>query len=417
MNTCNETNGIDNLIFDKALHMVGDDADFAKLSNKLSYYSPFEALGVSDYEIRHGNFLAHLFNPTGSHGFGEAVLKVFLKRLFANINQKEKVATVVLGDIGEILVRREWHDIDILIELKDHKLKAIIVIELKLHASESGKQLQKYHSFIEGREEYSDHQRIYVYMTPQGAISTHEQWIGFNMMEEFIQQLKQLAQGTTGDQLARDMLADYVRIMEQKFMTDEELETLAERLWARYPDVLSFLTDKRPDQLSKVFDQLSELKSETTKKALGELGFDFSREWEYKTSSQLLYTFPNWDGYNGMCTSSDKRLSKSKRILMLEIFKYSDGIIARFVIGLGDTQARRNLLQTIIDGNADKGRQSSVEAMTDNYTRLGSQWLVKANDIDPEQSIELLTRKATQKLEGFLKKQLPLLDKAILAGC
>ncbi len=401
-------------LYTATLNMISDDDSFEQLCQKLFVFSPFEALGVADYEIRHGNFLAHLFNPYAPHGFGEVVLVAFLKQLLGGNVAPTKLAHIVINGIGPVLIRREWHNIDILIQLNDPKLKLVIVVELKVHAKESSTQLKKYTDFIEGRDEFVGYDKLYVFMTPDGAAASHDGWRDFNMTAGFIGALKQLTQNNKGNETARAMLADYVRIMEQKFMTEKELDDLAEVLWAKYPDVLNFLADNRPDLISKVFDHLYEAESETLHTRLQKLGFEFSGDWDHETNSRLIYTFSNWDAAEGMLTSSDKRLEDSKRLLWLELVKNSKGIRAVFVIGPGDQESRRNILQALIESEADTGSQKSISKMTKEYSTLGSVWLLKnTSEENSSENLDKLASAAMSKLENFLSGQLPKIDDAL----
>lgn len=362
---------------------------------------------MADYEIRHGNFLAHLFNPYAAHGFGEAVLKP----LFSQGNEEEKLALIVINGIGKTVVKREWRNIDILVELDD--LKTIIVIELKVHAAESKDQLEKYVKTIESNKIYENYDKIFVFATPEGTEATHPIWHTYNMIANFIPPLKQIANGTQGNDTARAMLGDYVRIMEQKFMTDETLNKLAESLWARYPDALNFLADNRPDLIGRVFDYLYDGDDDGDSSVydhgkFSKIGFDFSNDWDHDTNSRLICSFENWDAYPGMLTGTDKRLEKSKRILWLEIEKSTRGIRALFVIGPGDTAARKALLQALIDGPADTGPQKTVSKMTAEYSRLASVWLLDNRSGEHGlQDADQLSKQAVETLEKFLVKQLP----------
>lgn len=397
------------------LRMVGDDEAFETLCRKLFVFSPFEALGVADYEVRHGNFLAYLFNLTAAHGFGEQVLVTFLKQLFSRDADATKLAQVVINGVGQTLIRREWHDIDIVIELHDPKLKAVIAVELKVHAQESAHQLEKYTAFIEGRPEYQNYEKLYVFMTPEGTEASQEGWRDFNMTAGFVQSLKQIAANNHGNEMARAMLADYVRIMEQKFMTEKELEDLAEALWGRYPDALGFLADNRPDVVSKVFDRLQELNSDQLYARLKALGFDLygSGDWDHETNSRLIYSFPNWDAYPGMVTGTDNRLA-SKRLMWLQLAKTSSGIRAMFIIGPGDGDARKKLLQALIDGGADTGSQKSVQKMSSEWSTLGSAWLLDNRKGEHSlEDLDSLYERAVGAFERFLVGQLPKLDSAI----
>ncbi len=54
----------------------------AKYRKKESEPNIFKILKLSDYEIRHSNFLSWLFNPKAGHGLGNIFFKTFIKNLF-----------------------------------------------------------------------------------------------------------------------------------------------------------------------------------------------------------------------------------------------------------------------------------------------------------------------------------------------
>ena len=58
----------------------------SELINKYEIEQPniFRILKVDNYEIRHSNFLAWLFDPAENHGLGNLVFKTFIKILFEN---------------------------------------------------------------------------------------------------------------------------------------------------------------------------------------------------------------------------------------------------------------------------------------------------------------------------------------------
>ena len=155
------------------------------------------------------------------------------------------------------------------------------------------------------------------------------------------------------------------------------------------------------------------MSSDTLYDKLDNEGFDLSRDWDHETNSRLIFSFPNWDTYPGMLKGTDKRVA-SKRLMWFELLKGADGIRAMFIIGPGETDARRKLLQALIDGKADTGRQTSIEKMSPEFSTLGSTWLLdnrkRENSLE---DIDSLYKNAVDTLEKFLVSQLQKLKAAL----
>lgn len=65
---------------------MAEENKISELINKYEIEQPniFRILKVDNYEIRHSNFLAWLFDPAENHGLGNLVFKTFIKILFEN---------------------------------------------------------------------------------------------------------------------------------------------------------------------------------------------------------------------------------------------------------------------------------------------------------------------------------------------
>ena len=128
-------------------------------------FNVFDVLKISRTEIRHSNVLAWLLDPNANHGYSHnflARLNSYLARDgFVSDKDVFKLLTMKYMDV---IVLREWQNIDILIESKDEKY--VLCIENKVDSQDHSGQLDKYYDIIE--EKYSDYTRIYLYLTPDG---------------------------------------------------------------------------------------------------------------------------------------------------------------------------------------------------------------------------------------------------------
>ena len=134
---------------------------FDQLSIETEKPNIFRALGVSNYEIRHSNFLAWLLDPHENHGLGDLILKKFLQDILINEKAKDiSIVSVAKLDNSKVEVRREWKNIDILVITETF----IVCIENKMWASESKGQLAKYAKTV--RAEFPNHKHCFVFLTP-----------------------------------------------------------------------------------------------------------------------------------------------------------------------------------------------------------------------------------------------------------
>lgn len=143
------------------LEKLLNDEKFKELSEYLEKkknesFNIFKVLRLQDYEVRHSNFLAWLFDPSASHGLGTAFLENCLNLCFEekniNIDKDIKVETEYLTDKN----RR----IDILISSDDF----IYVIENKYGSDEHNGQCQHYKEFIENKNEFKNKSKKFIFL-------------------------------------------------------------------------------------------------------------------------------------------------------------------------------------------------------------------------------------------------------------
>lgn len=382
---------------------------------------PFRALGVANLEVRHGNFLADLCNPHGTHKFGDQILKAFLKPIFRTENLNAQKSDIIFKGLSNTIIRQEvglktaggkFRKLNLLIELPDLNPKTVIFIELKIHAGESQNQLSDYYEHFSKIDDYEGWSRAFIFLTPLGdEASDPESWTALSLAEEVIPEFEKSLARLRGEPNAKLMLEAYVQRIREDFMENDILEALAARIWQEYPQALEFLADHRPDLKSDVYRLLwngdhsgwADLKSK---------GYDLTGEWDSATNRRLLATLNNWDMVQGMCSGTDKRFASTGRIFWFEIDKNSSGIKAYFILWPGPSDVRQKLFQALLDVNANTGAKKSTRSKTDVYTRLGSEWLIKAKELESDKSAEELAELAHRRLFEFLNKELPLYDQA-----
>ena len=137
----NHTPPDDNLLH--ALHRLKESDAFRTLEARLAAqnaFNLFDAIGVSNQELRHSDFLAFLLRPHESHGLNDTFLKRFLYYPLTRAPAPRiSPSEIDQWDLSDAHVQREWNDIDLFITSPKNKLA--VVVENKVRSGERMGQL------------------------------------------------------------------------------------------------------------------------------------------------------------------------------------------------------------------------------------------------------------------------------------
>ena len=88
------------------------------------------------------------------------------KTLASTSQQSQPVTPITLDiwDLGELIVQREWQNIDIL--LTDERNHLAVIIENKIDSNEHGEQLQRYRKIVS--QHFPGWHILGLYLTPEG---------------------------------------------------------------------------------------------------------------------------------------------------------------------------------------------------------------------------------------------------------
>ena len=202
--------------------------DFDKLDLGLKNPNIFQILRITNNEIRHSNFLSWLLDPNQSHKLGDIFLKRFLREVFSS-NKFEEIEQVdVEGmDLTKVEIEREWKNIDILIKLQN----VVVCIENKVLSKEHSNQLTRYKEIVES--EYPNHQRTFVYLTPEGDNSENEadayQPISYTFIVESLERIISVYGESLNEQV-ENYIRDYITIIKRELMQTDQLTELSKNI-------------------------------------------------------------------------------------------------------------------------------------------------------------------------------------------
>ncbi|MEI6750485.1 MAG: PD-(D/E)XK nuclease family protein [Bacteroidota bacterium] len=224
-----------------------NDSDFEKLELILKEPNIFKVLGIENTEFRHSNFLGWLFDPKGTHGLGSLFLTKFLREILSDVRAKDiSIIDLPSFNLGEASIKREWRNIDILIELKG----LIIVIENKYLSKEHSNQLKRYQDYV--LESYPNYKMVFVFLTPMGfASSEKETYINYSY-NTIIDHLTEIIEinGKSINSIVTNYITDYLNSVKYSIMENSELNILAAKIYKNHKQLLDVIFENKPDDAS-----------------------------------------------------------------------------------------------------------------------------------------------------------------------
>lgn len=216
-----------------------------------SSFNIFDVLKIARTEIRHSNVLAWILNPNENHGFGKA----FLARLNSYIAKDGLVTDDIAFKLltmkySDIVVYREWQNIDILIE--SQKEKYVLCIENKVDSQDHNGQLDKYYNIVE--EKYKDFIKIYLYLTPEGIAPLQDSNSVWSCIkyETIIRIIESELEKTVFDTEPVKFIRSYLDILRRETMENKEIIELCQQIYAEHREALDLIFENRPDRLQNV---------------------------------------------------------------------------------------------------------------------------------------------------------------------
>lgn len=319
--------------------LLSDD-DFDRIELGLKEANIFTILGIQRMEIRHSNFLAWMFDPSGSHGMGN----LFLHRFLRDISLKSSLEGQNLIEISVTSpktaeIRREWRNIDLLVILEGH----VVCIENKVDSSDHENQLSKYKDVI--TREFPSRDPVFVYLTPDGRSpndeSQHAHYINYSY-EKIVEHTDRLLRlrGRSLPANVKTYIEDYTRNIRRNLMKQDPLNKLAHQLYANHKEVLDFIFDNRPDVVSQVKDYFSN-KIKDQGYTEGSRSKRFVRFTTNELDSLLLKKgdgFGGWDKKEQFLFEFEFRVKTSNKLFVL---------LRTSVHPSGDQEIRRILIEAI----------------------------------------------------------------------
>ena len=403
---------------------VGSGAsDFKDFESYTDVFCPFEAIGMVRQEIRHSTFLKYIIDPHRPHGLRDLLLRELLKQIAAAAPQTcpYSLLDIHLSRPSNVITKREWRDIDLLIEIPDGITDTgkglIIVIELKVDASESIGQLRKYRTIIQQQYPKIEWDQTFVFLTvreDEPLDKDEDIWIPLGL-NDVIDGFEQAITDAEIEGPGVEYVQYYSKMMRRHVLENEKLEALAARIWAQHEEALEILYDHWPDRAGDLMIELSERSKELAN--LLSKNTNLSIIQDTSSANYLRFHVTDWDEYDGFCSENTSWV-ESGAILIIELYMTNAGDLkSAFVIGPGDTTVREELYKQFLK-RVDKNKFTIARRMQTagkkhrhlNSVILLSESELKTNEESKSKTVFDIIQK---RLSTFINKSSPEYDKIL----
>ena len=385
-----------------------NNPELDKLEGMLDHFNVFETLKMVHTEIRHSNVLSWLLNPSSNHGIGETFLKQFLKQFAVKNKEFIKDSTgLTLFDFeifnyGNVEIRREWNNIDILIIVKEYEKNVVVAIENKIGSSEHSDQLRRYKRIVDEEfdKESSKHKKIFIYLTSEVEKPSDENWCNFtyDTVAEILDGLLTNKKDVMNETVY-NFVGQYNLMLRRHIVGNSEVEEICKQIYKKHSAALDLIFQHKPDIYMEISDHMiSLLKRDDTA---------FTVETTGKT--YIRFSTPTIDA--AIEKKGDKSWTSSARIVMFELINSDNKLSMALYIGPGDKEYREKLHAFF--------KQNDTTLFTLANRNLGRRWLalykkdfLRKNDFE-NATIDDLKEKINVAWDEFVKTDLTEINKFI----
>jgi hypothetical protein len=381
---------------EKALaDFISNNRELEELEEKINYFNIFKALDLPRNEVRHSRFLSWLLRPNETHGLGQYFLRIFLKRV--SIDAQNKTAPTVFDidsadfDDAEVFIEKEH--IDVLIVSPNNRI--VVAIENKVDSGEHSDQLKRYRTIIE--RDYASYKHLFVFLTVEGDIPSDENYVRISYSEivELIDQLIS-AQGKKASNEILTFIMHYREMLRREIMGNSEIEELCRRIYKRHKKALDLIYENMEDKQSLIYEILMD-----TLQNNKEIIIDYSSKAYIRFLSKSMDIVPK----------KGKGWVESNRVLLLEFLNVKDKVIMWLWVGPSEDQGFREKLYRITEDS----KILSVYRPHKKWTRLYRKLIANKQQLE-EMDNEELRDLITKQVENFFQTDLKTIEEDVKRG-
>jgi PD-(D/E)XK nuclease superfamily protein len=312
--------------------LVVDNAELNRLEELLAAFNLFEALGAVRQEIRHSDFLAFLLSPQQPHGLGDA----FAKRLMQSVSRALPTGTTPVSavdldiwSLDDLVVLREWENIDIL--LLDAQHQFAVIIENKIDSGEHTDQLRRYQETVE--RHYPGWRIMCLFLTPEGDSPSDERYlpVSYALICSVLEALLVSRSSVLGSDV-QVVIRHYTDMLRRHLVGASEIADLCRRIYQRHQRALDLIYEHRPDRQATIHSFLTQLIAETPDLVV-----------DYSSKTRIGFHPKQWQAITAFFESG-----KGRPMLFFELQNTPDSLRLKLFIGPGAQETREYIYEVAL---------------------------------------------------------------------
>jgi hypothetical protein len=370
---------------------VVENADLETLEGLIAQFNIFEAVGAVRQELRHSDFLAFLLDPRQNHRLGDAFVRRLLQKILIaakGLNPPLSLVHLDSWDLDHLAVRREWQNIDILLE--DQVNRLVVVIENKIDSAEIPGQLEKYRRRVGAEYPTLEWRHLLIYLTPAGEAPSVAEYLpaDYGLVADAVEAVAESRRPTL-DSGVHELMVHYARMLRRHIVTDSEIADLCRRIYHRHQRALDLIFEHRPDRLAEVQALLVDL-------------VQFRDDLILDTASKQLVRFGHvaWEGL-----PKAQGWTRSGRMVLFQFESYLDRLDLTLYVGPGPAEVRQRLIE-LATMHQPPYRVSKRIGVHQKFKLIFSRRILKPEDYQDAALADLEARIAAQ-WEEFVDRELP----------
>ncbi|MFM9995537.1 MAG: PD-(D/E)XK nuclease family protein [Phycisphaerales bacterium] len=385
---------------------VAENDDLLALEEQIGRFNIFDALNVARVEIRHSNYLAWLLTPGESHGQGDLFLKAVLMDVLRKARHQAitpPLSPVDLdgADLQGVEVRREWRNIDLLIECKEPPF--VIAVENKVDSGVHSGQLQRYEATVGA--EFAGVRALYVFLTPEGDEASDEDWVAYSYadLHRTLTRTRKVNAAAIGGDVAV-FLDHYLGLIGSRFMENVDLDKLCRQIYANHRRAMDLIWERVGTPAAELVRRIQEWLEQRP-------------EWVHITTKQKEVEFIP-AAWNKMLRPVGKRKTFEPEHWMTMRLRAGSTRLRLFVIVCPTTDAgvRKRTLERLLKDKKEFGFSTFFKRkeLTEDWTRVLSEEVCPLPEED-EPDVDAVMASVEKRLVEFLKETagLPAAMKAV----
>ena len=371
---------------------VVENDDLLTLESRIGRFNIFDALRITNVEIRHSNFLAFLLDPAESHGQGQLFLKAILMDLLTKAPLESRPLSPIAldgADLRGVEIKREWKHTDIVIKCKEPQI--VVVIENKIGAKEGQDQLSRYRASME--KHYPG--ALYVYLTRDSDEPSDDAWMPYSYehVHGVLDRVRKMYGKAIGDEVLV-FLDHYLNLIGTRFMDNEELDKLCQRIYKTHRQALDLIWSRVGTPTTGVLAEVKEV-------------LDGDPRWHMVpcSSNQVNFVPAAWlDWLPKLGLKSDPRLW-----IIVQVWA-SDGRLAYAVcVGrMKDVENRKEIVTKLIANRTEFGfKLGKAKKISDNWSVIAPAESISVwgeDDAPEKETIQADVKKMLDDLYPKLEK-------------